>query len=554
MFLFWAWDANAYNNLQDNDEFCSSCGGEGKLLCCDGCTRSFHHSCLEPPLDPDEEVDGEWFCPQCLAKHNLNAPETSGLLGKILRRVGDTIPKAFALPFEIREYFDGVRTGDEGEYEEFGQPATQAAPKMNRAGFFEEPNYKEPRDNKGKLITCYKCGLGPSSRDVIPCSFCPARWHLDCCDPPLAVPPRRRVGDKPGGTWRCPLHVEQDLMGIGRQAEAAPGDLGRSIRPRKPKNAKPVDISLERGFHNNGVIEVELQKDDMPEIKEISMNGSAFRLPEEGIKLDFIDRVKKSWFEDQTFPLLAGRPRSMQDRSYRPSSGRKHHPSGYVKFKMDEPDFFHGSQALAIAETARANAAMRRKTFAEQQAVLNLARLSQKSNGYSGDNVADLTNQLIDDAPSPADEAIQRSEKLQLQRLQELIERRLRILDGVETSPPTMTYPTPQPMQTGPRPLRPKPPSQSSYFPPLALYPSIAPSPPVRTPSMGSNGYQSYATPAPASATSPALASGPSSVSASTPAAIAQAVFDPALDPRLFNGNDDHDDGNDGDVEMDGIS
>ena len=108
--------------FQDNDEFCASCGGEGKLLCCDGCTNSFHHACLEPPLNPEEEVDGEWFCPRCVARRTKTVPHPTGLLGMVVRRVDDIIPKAYTLPHDVREYFEGVRTGDEGEYEEVGLP------------------------------------------------------------------------------------------------------------------------------------------------------------------------------------------------------------------------------------------------------------------------------------------------------------------------------------------------------------------------------------------------------------------------------------------------
>lgn len=278
------------------------------------------------------------------------------------------------------------------------------------------------------------------------------------------------------------------------------------------------------------------------------MGGTMHRIPEKGLRLDFIDRVKKSWFEDQTFPALAGRPRGMQDRLYRPTSGPQHHPSSYVRFKMDEPDFFAGSQAVAVAETAKANAALRRKSFAEQQAILSLASLAQKSKGYSGDNIADLTNQLIVDAPPTADDAIQRGEKESLQRLKQLIDKRLRILDGIETSPPSTTYPTPQP---APRPLRSKPPVQTSYFPPAARYQLIAPSPPERTPSMGSNGH-SYTPLAPAPVPQ-ATTSGTTtpSATATSPVAMAQTTQDSAIDPRLFNGDFVEDEGNDGDVEMD---
>ena len=453
------------NSAQDNDEYCASCGGEGKLLCCDGCSNSMHHSCLEPPLDPEMEVDGEWFCPQCQAKRNKPVVQARGILGKLVNRVQDIIPKAYALPFEIRDYFEGVRTSESGEYEEFGQPRTQTGPKMNRAGFIEEPNYKENRDQRGKLLTCYKCGKTAGGRDLIPCDYCEHRWHLDCLDPPLAVPPRRRVGDKVNATWRCPLHVEQDLAGIGRQAEAAPGDLGRHPRPRKPKHAKPLDPTLTRGHRNNGVIEVELSEDNLPEIKDIEMNGMVFRLPEEGIRLDFIDRVKKSWFEDESFAQLAGRPPRMKQRQYRATGSPISHKPDHVVFRMEEPDFFKGSQALAVVAGVEANKKLLKKSFFEQQAAMHLVELSKQMPGYSGDALADLTNSLIAEAPEEAALLYQQNEKDALLKLQGLINRRLNIMDGVTLPPPVVerpAYPTPAPG---------KPTTKSKY-------PAIQPRPP----------------------------------------------------------------------------
>ncbi|KAH0841742.1 hypothetical protein AYO21_01026 [Fonsecaea monophora] len=422
----------ADSGAEDNDEFCASCGGEGKLLCCDGCTNSFHHACLEPPLDPDEEVEGEWFCPRCVARRTKQVPHPSGLFGLVLRRVDDIIPKAYSLPSDIRDYFEGVRTGDEGEYEEVGPPRTQNnTAKMNRAGFIEEPNYKETRDSKGHIIRCYHCNLTANGRDIIPCDFCPARWHLDCIDPPLAVPPRRRPGDKPGASWRCPLHVEHDLVAAGRQSEKAPGELGRVPRLRKPKNAVPLDVSVSRGFRNNGIIEVDLMKDE-PELdktKEVQMHGKIYRIPEMGIRLDFIDRVKKSWYEDQAFPRLMDAPKRIRNRKYRPDGAVLHHPPSQTIVKIREPDFFTGANALAITETAKANVALRRRSIREQQTVLNLAQMSQRGiNGYSGDALAELTNQLISEAPSDVVDAVEKTELDQLLELQELVNRRLAFL------------------------------------------------------------------------------------------------------------------------------
>lgn len=446
--------------MQDNDEYCASCGGEGTLLCCDGCPNSFHHTCLEPPLDPEKEVDGEWFCPRCIAQRNRGPISTSGLFGPIFRIVDDTIPKAFSLPFEIRDYFEGVKTGEEGEYEEIGLPRTQNnSLRMNRAGFIEEPNYKELRDTKNNFIVCYRCGLTANGRDIIPCDYCPARWHLDCLDPPLAVAPRRRGGDKPNASWRCPLHVEHDLARIGRSDLAAPGEMGRFLpRLRRPKHAIPLDAALPRGFRNNGVIDVDMMKEDEIKIHEVEMHGHVYKIPEHGIRLDFIDRVKKSWYEDQTFPVMMQKPKHVREHLYRPDvlpRPVKHRPTEQEEYQKDLamtreepaqlnqgfPSISATDSAAIVEANAAVNAALRNKTLREQQTVLNLARMSKLDNGRqadsrgengTGDKLADLTHQLVIDAPEAVLDLERESEKEMLERLMKLVKGRLKVLEPID--------------------------------------------------------------------------------------------------------------------------
>lgn len=60
---------------------------------------------------------------------------------------------------------------------------------------------------------------------------------------------------------------------------------------RRPKKARVVDTMLRRGHQNNGIIEIESEDED--QFDEVQMSGVVYRLPERGIKLDFIETVKR---------------------------------------------------------------------------------------------------------------------------------------------------------------------------------------------------------------------------------------------------------------------
>lgn len=350
-----------------------------------------------------------------------------GLFGRICQQVDDVIPKAFSLPYDVRNYFEGVKTGEEGEYEEIGLPRTHNTnpPKMNKAGFIDqEPDYKLLRDSKGNLISCYRCGQTSHGCDIIPCDYCPARWHLDCLDPPPAVPPRRRAGDKPADSWRCPLHSEHDLNNIGGSA-AAPGDLGRIPRLRKPKGATPYDVSMMRGFRNNGLVDIELEKEEAEaETRELEMHGKIYRIPERGVKLDFIDRVKRSWFEDQSFPRLLGVPTHLREPMYRPDLALFDDRRGLTDEERMEDQLF----AIEAKAMASANAQLRRKTLTEQQVALQLCAFSGTGGALTGNKIMDLTNRLVVDAPFEVVQSIHNEETAELLKLQKAINSRLAVL------------------------------------------------------------------------------------------------------------------------------
>ncbi|KAL3945532.1 MAG: hypothetical protein SGBAC_000356 [Bacillariaceae sp.] len=59
-----AWPKKSDFESLNNEDECGVCGLEGDLLCCDGCSRSYHKQCIG--MKPAEELpEGEWLCPEC---------------------------------------------------------------------------------------------------------------------------------------------------------------------------------------------------------------------------------------------------------------------------------------------------------------------------------------------------------------------------------------------------------------------------------------------------------------------------------------------------------
>lgn len=107
----------------ENQDYCSSCGGSGYLLCCDGCDRAFHFACVDPPLNPDaEELDEPWYCNICVAKRPIGpeSPEkpTRGLFSFLISDLKKRNPTNFVLPEGIKNYFEGVSSDKNGAFVE----------------------------------------------------------------------------------------------------------------------------------------------------------------------------------------------------------------------------------------------------------------------------------------------------------------------------------------------------------------------------------------------------------------------------------------------------
>jgi hypothetical protein len=150
-----------------------------------------------------------------------------------------------------------------------------------RAALEEASDYLKLKDSKGNFVICHNCKEGSDNRrPIVSCDYCSLQWHLDCLDPPLANPPSlsRR--------WRCPCHVD-DLLSL------LPEQLGPAHKFRRIKGASVIRPAIPRGVKNNGYIEIDFTMSDSENDEALSQPaeyGHVYKLPEEGIKLDFISR------------------------------------------------------------------------------------------------------------------------------------------------------------------------------------------------------------------------------------------------------------------------
>lgn len=172
-----------------NNDFCETCGGHGRFVCCDGCPRSFHFFCMNPPLDIDEmppsnaaevlgpnaaqkgkskagvqgsepqlNTDEMWFCNVCVAERKPKAVSRLkgfGPFGHLLPILSQQNPKSFQLPPEVRTYFKDVSMANDGDYIN-GAMVRQLKP--NRLGQIEERDPYRLKDKNGGAILCYRCG------------------------------------------------------------------------------------------------------------------------------------------------------------------------------------------------------------------------------------------------------------------------------------------------------------------------------------------------------------------------------------------------------------
>jgi PHD-finger len=219
------------------------------------------------------------YCNSCRSARDPPRRSDNRLFEKLIDKMKRMNPVSFHLPKDIRNYFEGVTTGEDGEYQETFEIKQI---RSNTRGYIDEPDPFRLRDKLGRPVFCYRCGdTASSSRRILSCDHCSQHWHMDCLDPPLtSLPPLTKK-------WMCPLHASHAYR-----------------RTRKPKHkVRVLDVSLPRGFKNWGDIEIENDENSEEEEKmghkaledgfesDFAIDGTTYRLPEKGVKLDFLDKI-----------------------------------------------------------------------------------------------------------------------------------------------------------------------------------------------------------------------------------------------------------------------
>ncbi|QRW02066.1 hypothetical protein RhiLY_01063 [Ceratobasidium sp. AG-Ba] len=251
---------------QSNNVACECCSLQGgHLVFCDGCPRSFHLLCLNPPLDELQEET--WYCQSCIAKRNGVKPlppkfrlETSTkrvnpntLFDDLMHNLTIESPKTFTLPEDIRNHFKDVTTSNTGAYVESGDVVRE---RLSRHGFVEERDPYRLRDRHGAMVLCCKCGMSASSSTM--------------------TDEAQDTGVN-GRRWMCPNHAAHSVPKI-----------------RIPKAGSRVVTITKPGQRNNGNIEVIMDSEPLQLIphvmrsayEEVRINGQRYRVPEQTIPDD----------------------------------------------------------------------------------------------------------------------------------------------------------------------------------------------------------------------------------------------------------------------------
>ncbi|KAH3669481.1 hypothetical protein OGAPHI_001602 [Ogataea philodendri] len=286
----------------NNYDFCSSCGLTGLFLCCEGCPRSFHFQCLDPPAE-EADLPDHWFCKECMASRQKPKKHHIGIFSALLDDLQTHNPLAFRLPREVAEAFEGVTMNKDGDFEDDSMKPFKSYSQLLAES--QDP-LTNVYDKEGNPLFCYKCAKsGLNDRLLTRCDYCSLAWHLDCLDPPLTSV--KMLGSK----WMCPNHVEtvnKSRRKLRHQPKVQVA-LTRNFKAPKDSNIEIINVEdydvdefdLEDRFPVDPIFQFRstpdgtayrLNKETVKNTKAEETENVTYQIKEEAIILDFIRGTK----------------------------------------------------------------------------------------------------------------------------------------------------------------------------------------------------------------------------------------------------------------------
>ncbi|GAB1201229.1 hypothetical protein APSETT444_010618 [Aspergillus pseudonomiae] len=213
-----------------------------------------------------------------------------------------------------------------------------------------------------------------------------------------AIPPAQKPGsDRTYHSWMCPDHSWHDKFFIVQDEEGY--DLVKRVR--RPKNPRLIDV------------EILPDEEEDEKIEEQEEEGIMYRVSEKGIKLDFIQRVKR---ENEELAMK----KAAADKYYE-----------YVRQRHDEltskAHALYAAQNPEVIEEDTTTAILNSRTAAEREAAANLITFAQGNSTEVEDSKIGLLIDQLKANVSPDFMPSAESEIASLRSLQRLIE--LRITD-----------------------------------------------------------------------------------------------------------------------------
>ncbi|RAL14838.1 putative PHD finger domain protein [Aspergillus homomorphus CBS 101889] len=411
-------DSESEEERPDNDEVCHECNNIGNLLCCDGCTNSYHFSCLKPPLDPNNPPEGDWYCPKCAMRRSFRS-----LSSKFDQRFGKKEVRDFQLPARIRDHFTGVRVNkkDGQSYEAIVPMPKPKGRRGYRSGTYDDSHLFRTADALGAPIFCFACaGSAASGRPVMQCDVCPLGWHMDCLDPPMAAPPAQVPGsDLAYHNWICPNHAWHDYVYVIKDEEGY--DVHRRIR--RPKHPRMVDI------------DVLLSDDEVTQLEEQEEGSIRYRVSEHGLKHTFITQVKRPVNPTGCPPATHTDSADRENEEYKllKANANKFLQQANADFAkiMSGARAAFPTQTPSVADEPASITISNSRTAAERQAAVNLVEFAQREH-IGPPDVSDRMSLLIDQlrANAPEIRPSAETEVASLQALKALIDRRIQDLSA----------------------------------------------------------------------------------------------------------------------------